>query len=122
MHQEAQKSGQATEEANGWTRPEQTSNVLFPWKRDDDENNFRSYTFIGSTSQNWLIPQNTDRLDKLIIAQVFNILPVFKTSSIYGRQISHEEDQVVWKYQEKAQWLERDNKVPGAYSNRGGGW
>jgi hypothetical protein len=48
-------------------------------------------------------------------------LPVFKTSSIYGRQVSHEEDQVVWKYQEKAQWLERDNEVPGAYSNRGGG-
>jgi hypothetical protein len=37
MNQEAHKSGQTTEEAPGRMRPEQATNGLFPWKRNDDD-------------------------------------------------------------------------------------
>jgi hypothetical protein len=38
MHKMHIKSWQTTEQAPEWIRPEQASNDLFPWTRDDDDN------------------------------------------------------------------------------------
>jgi hypothetical protein len=42
------KSGQTTEETPGWMRPEKASNDLFPWKRDDDDDDSLGNTNLSN--------------------------------------------------------------------------